>query len=63
MFLVTTPSKNGSADVDDLLVKRRGLAQGSAFWGFRVSRRFEKLSRGSFPQNRSKFGLEKRFLA
>jgi hypothetical protein len=53
-FLATSPSRNGSADFDDLYVKRRGLAQGSAFWG---SQRFQKLPRGHFPQPPPKFGL------
>jgi hypothetical protein len=42
----------------DLYVKRRGLAQGSAFWGFQ---RFHKLPRGSFspkiPQNLAGNGM------
>jgi hypothetical protein len=40
-FLVTAPSKNGSADFDDLNVKRRGIAQGSAFWGLNASKNFQ----------------------
>jgi hypothetical protein len=44
-FLVTAPSKNGWTDFDDLYVKRRGLAEGSAFWG---SQRFQKYPSGSF---------------
>jgi hypothetical protein len=47
-FLVTATSKNGSADFDDLFVKRRGSVQGSAFRG---SKRFEELPRGSFPRS------------
>jgi hypothetical protein len=48
------PSKNDLADFDDLYVKRRGLAQGSAFWG---SQRFQKLPRGSFSPKTPKSGL------
>jgi hypothetical protein len=53
LFLVTAPSKNGSAEFDDLYVKRRGLAQGSAFW---ASQRFRKLPRSSFSPKKPKFG-------
>jgi hypothetical protein len=43
-FLVTTPSKNGSADFDDIYVKQRGFAQGSAFRGYL---RLQEFPRGS----------------
>jgi len=34
-FLVVAYSKNGWTDFHNLYLKRRGLTQGSAFWGFR----------------------------
>ena len=56
-FLGSATCKNGWADFDDLYVKRRGLAQGGAFWG---SQRLQKFPRGSFspktPQNRAPNG-------
>jgi hypothetical protein len=35
------PSKNGKADFDDLYVKRRGLAQGSALGGSQRLQNFQ----------------------
>jgi hypothetical protein len=52
-FLVTAPSKNGWADFDDLYIKRRGIAQGSAFWW---SQRFQKFPRDNFSPKSPKFG-------
>jgi hypothetical protein len=52
-FLVTEPSKTGSTDFENLYIKRRGLAQRSAFWG---SQRFQKFPRVHFSQNPPKFG-------
>jgi hypothetical protein len=50
-FLSPRPAKTARKI---LTVKRRGLTQGSAFWG---SHRFQKLPKGSFFPNHPKFGL------
>ena len=49
-FIGSAPCKNGSADFDDLYVKRRGLTQGGVFWG---SQRLQKLPKGSFSPKTS----------
>jgi hypothetical protein len=54
-FLVTAPSKNGSADFDDLYVKRRSIAQESAFGGPNASKSFQRVH---FPQNLPNLGCE-----
>jgi hypothetical protein len=52
-FHVNKPSPNGSADMDDLLVKRRGLIQGIAIWGFiNISTQLWEL----FPKKAPLFG-------
>ena len=47
-------SKNGMAEFRHLYVKRRGLAQGSAFWG---SNRHHFTPWGEIPQKPPKLGL------
>lgn len=52
-FLAIVHSKNGSFDFRQWYVKRRGLQQGSAFWG---SHRYNSIFWGAIPQKPLKWG-------